>query len=460
MAETLDHGDIQGIVARAYVELPAAAYLLLSIQDPAPALQWLGALTEAVTSAQEHPDTTAVNVALTSHGLRRLGLGQDALHMFSMPFVDGMTTSYRSRALGDVEADDPSRWAWGGPGTPEVDAVLLLYARDDPSLSTLEDEHTRALSRAGLSVLLRLDTSHVGGTEHFGFRDGISQPIVEGLSKTGPEANTVRNGEFVLGYPNEYGLYTDRPTLDPASDTDGMLPRDPEGTGRADLGRNGSYLVFRQLAQDVRTFWDFLDRATRDASGEGDAGRQRALAAKMVGRWPGGAPLVLAPDDDPALADANDFGYHGEDPHGLRCPIGSHVRRSNPRDSLDPNPGSAESIAVGKRHRVLRRGRKYGEGEQEERGLHFICLNGNISRQFEFIQHTWVNNPNFAGLYDDADPLIATAGASRATFTMPAEPVRRRITGIPSFVSVRGGAYFFLPGLRALRYLATLQPEG
>jgi deferrochelatase/peroxidase EfeB len=145
------------------------------------------------------------------------------------------------------------------------------------------------------------------------------------------------------------------------------------------------------------------------------------------------------------------------------------VRRSNPRDSLDPSPGSAESVAVGKRHRLLRRGRKYGSPlaqaealaaasgpEQDERGLHFICLNANIARQFEFVQHTWINNPRFAGLYDEPDPLVAAAGARGRTFTMPADPVRRRVTGLPSFVSVRGGAYFFLPGLRALRYLAGL----
>jgi Dyp-type peroxidase family len=464
VAEALEHGDIQGIVARAYAELPAAAYLLLSIQDPVAAGQWLGTLADTVTPAEQRPDAAAVNVAVTAHGLARLGLDQDALHMFGMPFVDGMATPYRSRALGDVEEDAPERWAWGGPGTPPVDLVLLLYARDDASLSALEDEHARRLAAGGASLLVRLDTSHVGGAEHFGFRDGISQPIVEGLSKSGPEANTVRNGEFVLGYPNEYGLYTDRPVLDAGADANGLLPRDPQGSGRGDLGRNGSYLVFRQLAQDVRSFRDFVERAARDAGSEAGA-----LAAKIVGRWPSGAPLVLAPQDDPALGDANDFGYHREDPHGLRCPIGAHVRRSNPRDSLDPSPGSAESVAVGKRHRLLRRGRKYGSAlaqpealapasgpEQEERGLHFICLNANIARQFEFVQHTWINNPQFAGLYDEPDPLIAAAGARGRTFTMPADPVRRRVTGLPSFVSVRGGAYFFLPGLRALRYLAGL----
>jgi deferrochelatase/peroxidase EfeB len=186
----------------------------------------------------------------------------------------------------------------------------------------------------------------------------------------------------------------------------------------------------------------------------------------MVGRWPNGAPLVLAPGlDDPALSSENDFGYFHIDLEGLRCPLGAHVRRSHPRDSLDPSPGSQRSIDIGKRHRLLRRGRKYGPpltleaalnggvGAEDERGLHFICLCGNIARQFEFVQHTWVNNPKFKGLYEDPDPLM---GAPGRTFTVQAKPVRRRVTDMPSFVQTRGGAYLFLPGVRALRYVAGL----
>ncbi|HYT26006.1 MAG TPA: peroxidase, partial [Actinomycetota bacterium] len=300
----------------------------------------------------------------------------------------------------------------------------------------------------------------------------ISQPLVEGLPRTGPPAQTVRAGEIVLGYPNEYALYTDRPLLPAAEDPGGLLPRDAGGSGDADLGRNGSYLVVRQLAQDVRGFRRFLERATTRADGGSDERDREWLAAKMVGRWPGGAPLVLSPDrDDPALADANDFAYAASDPDGLRCPLGAHVRRAHPRDSLDPGPGSQKSIDVDKRHRILRRGREYGPplppdapldgpgtapGADEERGLHFMCLNANIARQFEFIQHTWVNNPKFDGLYDDPDPVVAASAALGGSFTVPARPVRRRVTGVPAFVTVRGGGYFFLPGIRAIRYLASL----
>ena len=258
-----------------------------------------------------------------------------------------------------------------------------------------------------------LATSNLRGHEPFGFRDGISQPVIEGLSKKGPAATTLKFGEFVLGYPNEYGRLTDPALLDEA----------PE------VGRNGSYLVFRQLRQDVRGFWRFLDSAARRPDGTPDPEERVRLAAKLVGRWPGGAPLTLSPErDDPALAEDNDFGYHDFDRDGARCPIGAHIRRSNPRDSLDPKPGTAKSLELNRRHRLLRRGREYGQQltpdealedpppTEQERGLHFMCLNANISRQFEFVQGTWLNSPKFAGLYDDSDPLVG-----------PSEPVRRHV---------------------------------
>jgi Dyp-type peroxidase family len=250
-----------------------------------------------------------------------------------------------------------------------------------------------------------------------------------------------------------------------------LLPRDSSGSGNVDLGRNGSYLVFRQLRQDVRGFWQFLDGATKNPDGSSNPTTRLKLASQMVGRWPSGAPLLKTPDqDDPRLADANDFAYHQNDPYGFNCPIGAHVRRTNPRDSLDPEPGSEQSIAVGKRHRILRRGREYGPAvdpaellsikksiaEDQDRGLHFLCLNANISRQFEFVQHTWVNNPHFDGLYADADPIIGTHYPEGGTFTIQAKPVRKRLTSLPRFVSVVGGAYFFMPGIRAIRYLANL----
>ena len=461
--------DVQGLVARGFGNLTAASFVLVGIEDAVSARGWLGNIASVLTAADERPDRRAVNLAVTNSGLRRLGLDAAVVGLFSNEFVEGMATAYRSRILGDLDSNAPEHWHWGGRRTPRVDALLLLYARDDSELALLENEHVGGLE-VGVRVVDRLGTSDLQGHEPFGFRDGISQPLIEGLSKTGPPETTVRVGEFVLGYPNEYGRYTDRPMLDQAADTAGTLPRDRK-TRRPDLGRNGTYLVFRQLSQDVRGLWGFLDRVTKRPDGRPDPDRRLRLAAKMVGRWPSGAPLVLAPEgDDPALAEANDFGYFEKDRWGTRCPIGAHIRRANPRDSLDPQPGSAKSYEINRRHRILRRGREYGdqltpeealregggEAAEDDRGLHFICLNANIARQFEFVNDTWLNNPKFDGLYDDADPLVAPSHPRGGTFTVQSDIVRERITGVPRFVSVRGGAYFFLPGIAATRYLAGL----
>jgi Dyp-type peroxidase family len=471
MADPLELSDIQGLFGRGYGNLRSARFLVLGIEDPPAARLWLGSLSEFVTSAQERPVQTSVQLAFTSSGLRAVGLPPDALDGFSVQFVEGMVTPHRSRILGDLDGHAPEGWTWGGPQTDRVDAILLLYAADAEALSRLTEEHRQELTARGLRVLSELDTFEIGDFEHFGFRDGISQPLIEGLSKAGPDAATVRAGEFVLGYRNEYGLYTDRPLIDATADPEAILPRDRAGSGRADLGRNGTYLAFRQLSQDVQGFWRYLDQATRATDGTSDPVSRTTLAAKMVGRWPNGTPLVLSPErDDPALAEANDFGYFHTDRYGHRCPLGAHIRRAAPRDSLDPRPGSAESLAVANRHRLLRRGREYGPpltmdealtdeappAAGEERGLHFICLNGNLARQFEFVQHTWVNDRHFNGLYDDVDPIGAHLTPEDCTYTVQAEPVRTRVKDVPSFISVKGGAYFFMPGVRAIRYLATL----
>jgi len=467
---TLDLDDIQGLIARGYGALRAARYALLHIDDGRAARHWLDGLVARVTPVSARPTDSALHVAVTSSGLAKLGIPGETLAGFADEFVSGMTTPHRRRILGDIEESAPERWDWGGPATTGVDLLLLVFARDAATLAGVYDPLAAAWTGGGLTVVKALETSDLGDREHFGFRDGVSQPTVDGLSsRVDRPANTVKAGEFILGYPNEYGLYTDRPLLPPSADSAGLLPRDRGGSGAADLGRNGSYLVFRQLRQDVRGFRQFVATAARGGGGTDDPAAPYQLAARMVGRWPSGAPLVLAPDEDqPALADANDFGYAAVDPYGYRCPIGAHIRRAHPRDALDPHPGSDASIALDKRHRLLRRGREYGPPlppddaiaaapvVDDDRGLHFICITANIARQFEFVHHTWLNTPTFAGLYDDADPLVGAHVPSGGTFTVQALPVRTRVTGLPRFVQPRGGAYFFLPGLRALRYLARL----
>jgi Dyp-type peroxidase family len=464
VAVTLDLDDIQGLVARGYGRLRAARFTLFAAPDQAAARALLSWLLPRVTTAGAFSGNAAWHVAYTAAGLRRLGLPQATVSTFSAEFVGGMADPNRSRFLGDVEESGPRHWVWGGGQSPPVDGVLLLYAVDRATLRNVQAELRGHLDAIGIRCVADLDTLDSADTEPFGFRDGISQPIVEGLSPAAAAEQAVPAGEFVLGYPNAYGQATDRPRLPSAEDPHRLLPPDPGDSAAADLGRNGSYLVVRQLAQDVEAFWRYAEDATRQPDGSADAGAKLALAAKMVGRWPSGAPLVKAPDrDDPRLGADNAFGYHHTDPLGLACPLGAHVRRVNPRDSLDPRPGTDASLRANNRHRLLRRGRSYGPSTDSadggsrngETGLYFICLAGNLSRQFEFVQHTWLNNPTFGGLYDDTDPVVGRRRTG-GMFTAQARPVRRRYHDLPQFVRTRGGGYFFLPGIAALRYLAQL----
>jgi Dyp-type peroxidase family len=463
----LDLDDVQGLIVRAHGALPAASFLLLGVTDAAAAGCWVAASASLVASGRSRPDGTAMHIAFTSAGLRALGLGGAVVELFANEFTEGMVTAFRQRLLGDTGESAPKTWAWGGPGSDPVHAAVLLYGRDEASLAALRTGETGRASAHGWRVLTTLDTVDLKGKEQFGFHDGVSQPLVAGLPRAAGRGG-VPLGEFVLGYEDSYRLLGERPVL-PASDgAAAELPRDAGGSGGGDLGCNGTYLVFRQLRQDVRGFWRFLDERTRRAGGEADEGRRTWLASRMVGRWPSGAPLVLSPDaDDASLADANDFRYHDIDPDGLRCPAGSHVRRTNPRDALDPKPGSTGSLEVNDHHRILRRGREYGAAvdaatllddgaDPTDRGLQFMCLNASIRRQFEFVQHTWINAPRFAGLYNDDDPVIGARDRGSGNFTVPSDPVRLRVCGLPRFVTVCGGAYFFLPGIKALRYLGSL----
>ena len=481
MTARLNLDNIQGLVARGYRGLSYARFTVIAIPGPDAGHAALSWLLPRITTAGKFTADSALHVAFSAAGLRRLGLPDGVIAGFSAEFGEGMAGPDRSRFLGDVEGSSPRFWDWGAPQGSPADAVVLLYAATPEILGRRQAELAGCLAAAGIHQVTVLDTVELGDNEPFGFHDGISQPVIQGLSKGARGARALPAGEFVLGYPNAYDQFTDRPLLPASDDPRHLLPRDPAGSGAADLGRDGCYLVLRQLEQDVGAFWEYAAEATRRPDGSYDPQARTALAAKMVGRWPSGAPLIKAPDnDDPRLRDDNDFGYHHTDPDGLACPRGAHIRRMNPRDSLDPAPGSEQSLAVNDRHRLLRRGRPYGPGTagtaadddhairparddsspaRGGTGLHFVCLVASLARQFEFVQHTWLNNPNFNGLYDDTDPLAGSRDGRGATFTAPRRPVRRRYRGLPQFVRTRGGAYFFLPSISALRYLDQL-PAG
>lgn len=480
----LEYQDIQGLVLHDYVELPSAVFLLCQVTDPERARRWLAGVVEQIARVGEaaldhHTRASAVHVAFTCHGLRALGVAEEVLNQFPREFREGMATLQRERLLGDRGESRAANWEWGAERDstwtddhprpdPRLHVMLLVYAQD---AHTLRDQIEGLLppgTDQGIQELKRLDTVFlagpereadgqlVGPKEHFGFRDGIGQPHVAGMPAGNPNMplvaeNTIAPGEVLLGYPNSYGEMPEGPT-------------DTQGLG---FGRNGTFLVFRQLRQDVKQFWDYVA-----ACSDGEADAAIKLAAKMVGRWPDGTPLVVSPDHpEPEARTHNRFLYASDrdhpDPYGMRCPIGAHIRRTNPRDSLGEDP--AQALELANQHRIIRRSRAYGPPLAEnmdpqsmmravdngaERGLHFLCLNAAIDRQFEFVQSLWANNPKFGNLYDDPDPLIGVQDGQTGQFTVQGLPIRCRYANLHRFVQVRGGAYFFLPGIKAIRTLA------
>ena len=399
-----------------------------------------------------------------SSGLAQLGLPARALAMFSNEFVAGMTTAHRSRMLGDLGENAPARWEWGGPSGPPIDIALLLYARDDAGLQRLEAEQARGLAAGGLALRHRLGTSDLDDSSPSASATGSRSRSSRGSRRRArPRRPSAPASSSSATRTSTASTRTARCSLPPPTRCDAaarrrglrsrrprpqrQLPRPPPaGAGRA-----------RVLALPRR----------RDAAPDGSSDPQARLrlASKMVGRWPSGAPLALAPDaDDPSLAERERLRLPRARP--ARSPLPGRLAHParQPARLARSRPGSSDSWAINRRHRILRRGREYGTsltieealagGDTTERGLNFICLNANIQRQFEFIHHTWLNNPKFAGLYDDADPVAAPSAPFGGTFTIPTDGVRERVTNVPRFVSVKGGAYFFLPGLAAVRYLA------
>ncbi|GAA2418213.1 Dyp-type peroxidase [Nonomuraea africana] len=453
-AQILELADIQGTLLRQRPWPYTGAYFLLRIDDAADGRKMVRQLAPQVASAErwwDPPNRAWFSVALSHAGLRALGVPQASLDSFPPEFREGMAA--RAARLGDVGESNPEHW--DPPlGTSDVHVALSVFAPDDAGLQSVLDGAREALNGLpGVSVIYRLDAHQLPtGRTHLGFVDGIGEPDIEGagvasilqtqaggdhygyLPGFGP---TIKAGEFLLGYVNELGRVGPMPQPDI-------------------LGRNGTYVAFRKLHMRVAAFRRYLkDNASSPEEEE-------LLAAKMVGRWRSGAPLVLAPEhDDPDLAAdpqrANDFAYRQEDPRGLRCPLGSHIRRMNPRDDL------SDTFVDVKLHRALRRGATYGpmlpEGQLEDdgadRGIVFIFMGTDLVRQFEFIKTQWANDGDFVGLGTEKDPVIGDNDAT-GTFTIPRQPIRRRLRELPRFAVTKGGEYLFMPGIRALNWLAEL----
>lgn len=438
MALMLDLADIQGTVLRSRPMPYLGSYLMFTIHEANAAGTLLKRLVPHITSAADWnapAENAWINIVFSYAGLRKL-VGNEVLDGFPKEFRQGMAA--RSGYLGDVGANAPEHWdlPHGGNG---FDIGLLVMAG---SLA-LKDAKLAIGREAlegipGVELINRLDVG-VPPTlrEHFGYADGISHPFIEGQGSSPlPGQDVLKPGEFILGYENELGVVA---SLDA-----------PEA-----LWRNGTFIAIRKIWQDVAAFRQFL----HDAGGGTKDGAE-LLAAKMMGRWRSGAPLALSPDkDDPALAQEssrnNAFSYYEADAEGRNTPVGSHIRRVNPRDALK------DSLTNIRLHRVLRRGFAFGpslpddvtEDDGVDRGIMLAIINANPGRQFEFVQAQWVNDGDFIAQGARTDPIVGRRDIAD-DYQYPAKPVRKRVQGIPAFTATRGGEHVFLPSISGLRWIA------
>ena len=343
-----------------------------------------------------------------------------------------MGMAARAQIIGATGHNHPDHWVGGSP-TRRFTPSSCSSRATSRSASGAGEEHARLLSEIpGVDVLSSLDLEAIAPEprEHFGYRDRLSEVPIEGDgTESRSPARVAPSSRRVLPRLRRRERIVRR-----------RCPK-PEI-----LTRNGSYLAYFRLEEHVSVFRDFLRRHGRTQE------EQELLAAKLMGRWRSGAPLVLAPQrDDPELATdmrrTNDFDYGKMDPYGYACPIGAHIRRLNPRDTVD----NVE------RRRMIRRGGTYGpplpEGAPDdgvERGVAGFIGCASLVRQFEFAMNVWVNDPTFKGLGNERDPIIGTQDGT-FDMTIPRRPIRRKLERLPAFTTLRGGAYFFVPGLRALR---------
>ena len=440
-APTLELRDIQATVLRQRPAPYFGTHVMLRVDDAQAGRAFLRRLTPHVDSAVGwwSAQDAWLAVGITYAGLEALGVPRESLESFPEAFRVGMAA--RAQQLQDVGANDPKNWQRPF-GTRELHIGVSAFAdSEEKRRRALEMARAQYEGFSGVSILFMQDFgAQPGDLNPLGYKDGIDQPAIEG-SGAEPlpgQGRPIKAGEFILGYSGEAGVPLPMPQ--------------PEI-----LGRNGSYVGLRKYQSLVGTFNRFLR-----ANGSTEEERE-LIAAKLVGRWRSGAPLALAPDlDDRALgADPhrnNDFGY-ADDKGGRRTPLGCHIRRMNPRDT------ALLRLTDVNVHRIIRRGTTYGppynanavseEDDKVPRGAYFLFISAKAMATLEFLQQEWINDGNFIGVGDERDPIIGLQNDG-ATFTIPQEPVRRRLHNIQTFNVLQGGEYFFMPSLSALRWIGNL----
>jgi len=471
-----DWADVQGTILRGY-RVDHARHFVLKIDDAARARTLLGELVDGgagvpqITTAArwlEKP-RSFLNVGITYPGLQALGVPSDSLASFPRSFQRGATDLQTAALVGDVGGSAPEHWIGQLSAGADVHLVLSLWVPKDLRVLDEVSGQLRAAFASAATELSCHDARAIPGDQvHFGYRDSIAQPLVEGAPPTKRPVRDVQGavpaGAFLLGHPNQNG----------GGAAYRVLPEE--------LSTNSSFAAFRILEQDVAGFEAFL------TDGAATLGIDRELlAAKVCGRWRNGAPLVLAPEAcGPSLPDheINAFDYYddeddgsADDRFGYRCPVGSHVRRANPRSQ--PVVGGGGHL-----HRIIRRAMPYGgpydpgRPDGQPRGLVGLFINADLANQFEFLMSTWVNGATFVRSVpgpDRTNPVRNISGddvlggvndPSSSSFTIPlpptgTDPARNlRLTGFSRFITTKGGAYCYLPSIRALRHLAGLPDPG
>jgi Dyp-type peroxidase family len=458
----LNASDIQGFALRGY-NMPFARFCFLHFADAHRARTLIARLLPFVTTGQlwdKKPQST-LNLAFTHGGLAALKLPLDTLISFPPEFQLGMKA--RGNILGDIGLNSAEHWdeVWR---TGHVHLWLAINAVDANELAARFSDLQALLQETDGATLLDTQDANaivvdgkVTTQEHFGYTDGFGNPDYAGVcrstqpgqGKLMPDGSwaPLATGELLLGYADEAG----------------ELPVAPVPHL---LGSNGTFMAYRKLHQNVGTFRAFLDRWSKQY-GAGDDFAKQKLAAKFVGRWQDGTPIELSPDQpDPSIVkdpNRNTNFMFGKDLSGTRCPIGAHIRRTNPRDAF-----GFEGRLVHRR-RVSRRGMPYGPAvpaddatdpkqiDQVDRGIVFMAVNASLSRQFEFVQQQWISYGNDAHLGNEKDLLIGHHGEGEKYViqgdTTPGNPPFF-CTGLPNFVELRGGDYFFIPSITALGMLA------
>lgn len=494
----IETDEVQNLLFGAMKDLPDAKCIIVNFGEKSElrtCKHWVAEVSKMVRFGEKMPEDHAMYVAFSASGLAKLGLQDEVsttdtfeadadpaasprgVTKFPSAFSLGMHDASRARLLEDIGANASEEWRWGGAEN-SVDAIILLYAdRKDPeqSIKKLVQRECKRIENHGMSVVDFVELTQLHNEageiiENFGFVDGVSQPKMRGYDVQSVAADPVHGvepGEFILGYKDNRGYFPPTPQVLASKDPLNILPGPPDAIpmrwpkfqndipdeyATRDFGRNGSYLVIRQLQQHVDKFNDFTKK---NAKVTGSYRGEEWVAAKVMGRWRNGSSIVRHPyKPDPDGVQDNDFLFAKDDPQGLKCPYGAHIRRANPRDSLDPE--SDKELSVSNRHRILRRGRTYrrkNKNGEDEVGLFFMCLNNDIERQFEFVQQNWIASRSFHGIVNEVDAVSSHAeGSGTFTFSEPTGP--SHFTGLKSFVTVKGGGYFFLPSKRSLRFLA------